>query len=114
MPPVVSRASPWPRFGVVSLPAGVLLEHKPQQGRVDLTVERQSAERLRMATYDKLPLGVLVASAGQSAALRLAVPRVDHLRPFAEQEAEVLAAFAAVETLYALGRSLPPDALLLR
>ncbi len=114
MPPVVSRASPWPRFGVVSLPIGVLLEHKPQQGRVDLTVERQSAERLRMATYDKLPLGVLVAPAGQSAALRLAVPRVDHLRPFAEQEAEVLAAFAAVETLYALGRSLPPDALLLR
>lgn len=111
LPPVVSRASPWPRFGVGSLPMGVLLEHKPQQGRVDLTVQDQSAERLRIATYGELPLGVLVAPAGQSAVLRLAVPRVDHLRPFAEQEAEVLAALAAVETLYAFGSSLPPGAL---
>ena len=111
---VVGRASPvWPRFGAKSLPENVLLEHKPQ-GRVDLTVRGQSVERLRAATHGQLPLGVQVVPAGGSAALRLEVPPVDHLRPFAEQEGKVLAALAAVESLHALGRLLPPDALLLR
>lgn len=109
----VSQAAPWPRFGATSLPVGVLLEHKPSQGRVDLTVVNQSADRLRAATQGWLPLGIQVVTAGQSAALRLAVPRVDHLRSFAEQETEVLAVLAAVERLHALGRSLPRDALLL-
>lgn len=54
----VSHASPWPRFGANGLPIGVLLEHKPQQGRVDLTVVNQSAERLRAATQGWLPLGI--------------------------------------------------------
>jgi len=111
LPVMVSRASPWPRFGVGTLPEGVLLEHKPRQGRVDLSISNQSAEQLRAATLGLVPLGVQVARAGGSAALRLAVPRVDHLRPFVEQEGEVLAALAAVESLYAFGRSLPPDAL---
>lgn len=111
LPALVSQASPWPRFGANSLPTGVLLEHKPQHGRVDLTMSNQSVERLRAATQGWLPLGIQVVTAGQSAALRLAVPRVDHIQPFAEQEAEVLAAFAASERLHALGRSLPHGAL---
>jgi hypothetical protein len=43
-----------------------------------------------------LPIDVKSAKTGQSAALRIAVPRVDHLRPFNEQEDEVLSVFAAV------------------
>ena len=99
LPVIVSRASPWPRFGVGALPEALLLEHKPQQGRVDLTISAQSVERLQAVTLAWLPLGVHVTRAGGSAALRLAVPRVDHLRSFAEQEGEILAAFAAVEKL---------------
>ncbi len=90
----------------------MLLEHKPQPSRVDLTFEKRSVEWLRAATQGWLPPGVQVVRAGQSAALRLAVPRVDHLRPFAEQEEKVLEVFGAIERLHALGRSLPPGALL--
>jgi hypothetical protein len=111
LPAMVSRAAPWPQFGVATLPDGVLLEHKPQQGRVDLTVSAQSVERLKAATLGQVPLGVQIVRAGGSAALRLAVPRVDHLRPFAEQEAEVLDALAAVEILHVVGRSLSSAAL---
>ena len=110
----VTRASPWPGFGAGTLPPGVLLQHKPQQGRVDLTVSGQKKDRLQQAMMGRLPLGVVVATAGQSAALRMAVPPVDHLRPFEAQEEEVLAAFAAVKSLYEMGRSLPPDALVLK
>jgi hypothetical protein len=111
LPAIVSRASPWPRFAADALPGGVLLEHKPQQGRVDLTVEAGSAEQLKAATQGRLPLDVRVVRAGGSAALRLAVPQVDHLRAFEEQEEEVLAALAAVEKMHALGHSLLPDLL---
>ena len=106
----VSQNTPWPRFGGASLPAGVLLEHKPQPGRVDLTFERRSVEWLRAATQGRLPLDVQVVRAGQSAALRLKVPRVDHLQAFVEQEDSVMEVFAAVERLHVIGRSLPPSA----
>lgn len=109
----VSQNTPWPRFGGASLPAGVLLEHKPQPGRVDLTFEKRSVEWLRAATQGWLPPGVQVVRAGQSAVLRLKVPRVDHLQTFVEQEQKVLEVFAAVERLHAFGRSLPSGALLL-
>ena len=36
----------------------------------------------------------------------IAVPRVDHLRPFHEQQEKVLSAFAAVERLLAIGRQI--------
>jgi hypothetical protein len=44
--PSVGLASPWPRFGAAALPANVLLEHKPQQGRVDLTFAKSTLEAL--------------------------------------------------------------------
>ena len=44
--------------------------------------------------------------AGESAALRIAVPPVDHLRPFSGQEEQVLSALAAVDRLLAIGRQI--------
>lgn len=109
----VSQNTPWPRFGAASLPTGVLLEHKPQPGRVDLTFEKRSVEWLRAAVGRSLPPGIQVVKAGQSAALRLEVPRVDHHRTFAEQEEILLGVFTALERLHAFGRSLPAGTLTL-
>jgi hypothetical protein len=47
LPAAVSAASPWPRFGASTLPPDMLLEHKPQQGRVDLTLSKVPLEALR-------------------------------------------------------------------
>jgi hypothetical protein len=104
--PSVGLASPWPRFGVAALPANMLLEHKPQQKCVDLTFARSTLEALRQRLPATLPLDVKSAKAGQSAALRIAVPPVDHLRPFNEQEDNLLEGFAAVDRLLAIGRQI--------
>lgn len=106
LPPLVSLASPWPRFGAAALPDNVFLEHKPQQGRVGLTFAKSTLEDLRRRLPATLPIDVKSAKTGQSAALRIAVPRVDHLRPFNEQEEEVLSVLAAVERLLAIGRQI--------
>lgn len=104
LPAAVSAASPWPRFGASALPADMFLEHKPQQGRVDLTFSKLSLEALKERISATLPFDIKSAKAGGSAALRIAVPRVNHLRPFSEQQEEVLSVFAAVERLLAIGR----------
>src|SRR5262249_16866906 len=77
--------SPWPRFGAAVLPSDIWLEHKPQHGRVDLTFSRYTPDALK-PRLPNLPLGVRLEIAGQSTALRIAVPLVDHLRPFSEQK----------------------------
>jgi hypothetical protein len=105
-PPSIGLASPWPRFGVAVLPDNVLLEHKPQQGRVDLTFAKFTLEALMQRLPATLPFNVKSARAGQSAALRIAVPPVDHLRPFNEQDDNVLSVFAAVERLITVGRQI--------
>jgi hypothetical protein len=104
--PSVGLASPWPRFGAAALPANVLLEHKPQQGRVDLTFAKSTLEALRRRFPATLPFDVNFVKAGESAALRIAVPPVDHLRPFSGQEEQVLSALAAVDRLLAIGRQI--------
>jgi hypothetical protein len=106
LPRLVGLASPWPRFGVAALPDNMLLEHKPQQGRVDLTFARSTLEALRQRLPATLPFGVKSAKAGQSAALRIAVPPVEHLLPFNEQQDNVLSVFTAVERLLAIGRAM--------
>ncbi len=105
LPGAVSAASPWPQFGASILPADMSLEHKPQQGRVDLTLSKASVETLKERIPVALPFDIKSAKAGGSAALRIAVPRIDHLRPFDEQQEEVLSVFAAVERLLAIGRA---------
>ncbi len=104
--PLVGLASPWPRYGAGILPASMWLEHKPQKGCVDLTFKNTTPEALKRRLLGTPPFNVPVAKAGRSAALRIAVPRVDHLRPFHEQQEKVLSAFAAVERLLAIGRQI--------
>jgi hypothetical protein len=102
----VSAASPWPRFGAATLPSDIWLEHKPQQGRVDLTFAKSTLEELKRRLPARLPIDVKPMKAGHSAALRIAVPRLDHLRPFDDQEEALLSAFAAVDRLLGIGRQL--------
>lgn len=106
LPRSVGLASPWPRFGAAALPDNLLLEHKPQQGRVDLTFSKSTLEALKQRPPATLPFDIKTAIAGQSAALRIAVPPVDHLRPFNEQDHNVLAVFSAVERLLTIGRQI--------
>lgn len=82
------------------------LEHKPQQRRVDLTFSKVSLEALNERMSVTLPFHIKPAKAGGSAALRIAVPRINHLRPFDEQQEEVLSVFAALERLLAVGRAI--------
>lgn len=103
-----STASPWPRFGASVLPDGVLLEHKPQQGRVDLTFNKLSLDVLKQRVPATLPFDIMPVKTGGSAALRIDVPRIDHLRPFNEQQEGVLLALAAVERLLSLGQQITP------
>ena len=99
----ISAASPWPRFGASSLPANMFVEHKPQQGRVDLTFDKMSLGILKLRLPAALPFDIRPMKTSGSAALRIAVPRIDHLRSFDVQQDEVLAAFAAVERLLTIG-----------
>ena len=95
---MVGRPPPWPRFASALCPKACCwrISHR----RVEWTCpDRPVGRAATGGNPGVVTPGVHVARAGGSAALRLAVPRVDHLRPFAEQEGEVLAAFAAVESL---------------
>jgi hypothetical protein len=106
LPAMVGRESPWPRFGTNVLPDDMLLEHKPLHARVDLTFSKCSLEKLREYIPHTLPIDVKMVKAGQSAALRIAVPRIDHFQPFAEQDECVLSVLAAVERMLALGKEI--------
>ena len=105
LPAEVSAAPfTWPRFGSRILPADMSLEHKPRQGRVDLSFHKCTVDQMRRRVPATLPIDVQLMKAGESAALSIAVPRIDHLRLFEEQHDEVLSALAAVERLLAIGR----------
>ena len=109
LPEAVSALSPWPRFGASAIPDEIWLEHKPQQGRVDLTFHKVPLEALKEGLPATLPFDIKPTKAGGSAALRIAVPRIDHLRPFDGQQDEVLSVFAAVERLLAVGRAITTE-----
>jgi hypothetical protein len=94
-----SLHAPWPRFCVGLLPAGVLLEHKPAQGNVDLTLDKRSPSDLSSVVAQRLPAGAYIARSGVSAAIRIAVPKIDHLREFDEHSADVRAALQAARAL---------------
>jgi hypothetical protein len=104
LPALVGKASPWPRFVHGEIPSHFLLEHKPQQGRVDLTFDKYPQNELRSYLTKPLPFDIQLVKAGGSSALRIVVPRVDHLRSFGEQKNEVLVVYAAVNRLLVVAR----------
>lgn len=103
LPESVSDAAPWPSFGREQLPKGMFVEHKAEIERVDLTFNTMSVDGVRSLLNEPLPFDVSIQKVGKSAALRISVPRIDHLRPFDEQQEEVFKAFVAVERLLDLG-----------
>jgi hypothetical protein len=92
-----SSHAPWPAFGKGLLPPGVLLEHKPAQGNVDLTLSKRSPKDVPSGVV--LPAGAQVARIGGSTAIRVDVPRIDHLMDFEGQIEAVRAALRAVRVL---------------
>ncbi len=106
LPDSVSANQPWPQFGASLLPPGMYVEHKASQGCIDLTFNAVALDALRNWLPSGISFDIVPKRAGASSALRLAVPRIDHFRPFDEQQEEVLAAFAAAERMLILGREL--------
>lgn len=104
LPDAVTRFSPWPRFGVSAMKSDLFLEHKPQQGRVDLTFDRCSIEDVRLRVPSRLPVDMVIKRAGKSSAISVQVPRIDHLMPFEQQYDAVLSAFSSIERLFAIAR----------
>lgn len=106
VPERVGLNTPWPKFMVGGRMSARELQHKPQQGVVDLTFPRYSCDQVKQIVRGQLMTDVRVVRTGQSAALRIEVPVVDHLKLFEEQEGRVLAALAAAERLDYLDRRL--------
>lgn len=102
----VSRASPWPRFAAMTLPSNLLLEHKPQQGCVDLTFDKCALDDLKGRLPAGLAFDIQAVRVGGSSALRIPVPRVDHLQSFVSQKDTLIAICAAINRLLALGREM--------
>lgn len=104
LPDAVSRFPPWPRFGASAMKADLLLEHKPQQGCVDLTFSGCPMEDVRNRVPPRLPMDMVIKGVGKSSAISVAVPRIDHLLPFEQQQDAVLSAFSSIERLLAIAR----------
>lgn len=102
--PHQSRNEPWPAFQRSTLGSDVLLEHKPRNGVVDLTVSKATVDHIRQRFPIARHERVTAVKVGRSAALRIRVKPIDHLLPFGEQEHQVEEALAAVHTLSNIAR----------
>jgi hypothetical protein len=90
-------------FRPAALPAGVTLVHKVYDGKVDLQFAGQASRLAELHTRWRatLPASMQLEQAGNSAAVRIAVPPIDLAAPFAESEASVRRALgAAIELLH--------------
>src|SRR5262249_29175297 len=103
-----SKNEPWPCFAKNRLPSGVLLQHKPSKGSVDLTFEKTTRDalftKLAHLLDDRRSMGIVKASS--SAALRYTVPKLVPTEPFSSQETAVRAAFTTVRSVLALWPSI--------
>ena len=109
----VTAASPWPRFGADRLGEQILLDHKPQQGRIDITCYSTSVEDVWDIVSGCIPNEAHILkfnsssdAKGSSSVVRMLVPRLDHLAPFSEQEKHVRVALAAVGRMFPVAMAL--------
>jgi hypothetical protein len=84
-------------FRPAALPAGVTLVHKVYDGKVDLQFGGQASRlaELHARWRGTLPASMQLEQAGNSAAVRIAVPPIDLAAPFAESEASARRALGA-------------------
>jgi hypothetical protein len=97
----ISKNDPWPKFISDCLPTHILLEHKPTQGRIDLTFSNFSRDEVLEVIGGPPPPPFKIAKAGRSHALRIDVPKLDHLRPFMGQSDRVRACLTGARRLSA-------------
>ena len=96
--------SSWMRFKGSNFPKGVTLNHKNDQGAMDLEFERTTVANLTACRSASWPEGVRSAQTGKSAVLRLAIPSCDMDRALADQTALVHEALVAARKLAPLAR----------
>lgn len=97
-------SSSWMRFKGSDFPKGVTLNHKNDQGCMDLEFERTIITDLTARRSVSWPEGIRVAQTGKSAVLRLPIASCDMDRPLADQAALVHEAFDAARKLAPLAR----------
>jgi hypothetical protein len=91
--------SSWIRFKGPAFPRGVTLNHKNDQGCMDLEFERTMVADLTSRRSASWPAGIQFAQTGKSAVLRLPVPSCDMDRALADQAPLVHEAFVAARKL---------------
>ncbi|MEO1169823.1 MAG: hypothetical protein AAFW97_14035 [Pseudomonadota bacterium] len=96
--------SSWMRFKGRNFPKGVTLNHKNDQGCMDLEFHGTTVEELTARRDSKWPDGILITQTGKSAALRLMIRTCDMDRPLAEQSSIILDAFVAARKLAPLAK----------
>jgi len=93
----------WARFNPIELKNASVVIHKWEDGAVDLTILRAGAdiERLKQLNKSLLVDGLSMLTTGESAAIRIEVPKMDRFGEFAPQidtaRAGLLAASRLIE-----------------
>lgn len=98
--------SDWIRFKAIGFPQGVTLNHKNDQGAMDLEFVRTAVTELAAKRTAAWPEGVQVRPTGKAAVLRLPIPKCDMDRPLAAQVGAVEEALAAALKLAPLCHAL--------
>lgn len=91
--------SDWMRFKCADFPKGVTLNHKNDQGCMDLEFERTSVTELAGLRDASWPQAIRILPRGKSAALSLSIPSCNMDRPLSSQTALVRASFEAALAL---------------
>ena len=97
--------SNWIQFHLSSLPDKIVLQHKANDGFVDLELrgKAQEIDKYHAEYRHSLPKGITIVTASKSLAFRIEVPCVDHFSPFLEQIQQVCQGLDAVSILYEFG-----------
>jgi hypothetical protein len=95
------KGDTWFEIRSDSLPRGTYINHKSPAGFVDLTFPNTNVASLAPAKQF-LEQGMKIEQTGNSAAIRLDVPKIERFDNFEEERDRVSQALAAVRTLLAL------------
>ena len=94
----------WARFNPIGLKSASIVLHKWEDGAVDLTILRAGAdiERLKQLNKSLLVDGLSMLTTGESAAIRIEVPKMDRFGEFTPQIDKARAGLLAASRLIEL------------
>ena len=98
----------WARFNPIELKNASVVLHKWEDGAVDLTILRAGAdiERLKQLNKSLLVDGLSMLTTGESAAIRIEVPKMDRFGEFAPQIDKARAGLLAASRLIELSHQI--------